>query len=118
MGKILKHNITLRQDEPYGEVVSLLKGTELPDWAESLVGEHVFEEFVDEEPKRQSREIPTVKKKAEEKPENPVPSRGASVPEWKSFAKKAGIKDIPTSITRDELIAKVEEEFPDIEIED
>lgn len=117
MGKVLKHNVMLRRNPPAGEVSSFKAGDTLPDWAEDRVGEHLFEDARGEvEPKEVERKLPeppAVKPEAEKELE--VPSRKKSVATWRKFAKEAGV-ELPAKANREEIIEKVVEKHPDLEI--
>lgn len=119
MGRVLKHNTMLRRNPPNGEITVLKAGDELPDWAEGRVGEHLFEDARGSriEPKEVERKLPSHPVvEPEEEPELKVPTRKAGAPTWRKFAKEAGIIDLPAKATRDEIIEKVLEHNPDLEI--
>ena len=115
MGRIVKCNVLVRKDPPSGPVTALRKGDEAPEWAESLLGEHIFQDAEEAEtPKRAARPLPTLPKKEEKKPEPTVaPEPGAHVSKWRSFATKIGI-DVPKGTARDEIIEMVREMNPDL----
>lgn len=119
MGRIVKYNVFVRKDPPSGPVTALRKGDEAPEWAEALLGDHVFQEAGEgETPKRAARPLPTLPKKEEKKPEPTVaPELGAHVSKWRSFAAKIGI-DVPKGTARDEIIEMVRDKNPDLIEED
>ena len=119
MGRIVKYNVFVRKDPPSGPVTALRKGDEAPEWAESILGEHIFQEAEEAESlKRSSRPLPTLPKKEEKKPEPTVaPEPGAHVSKWRSFAAKIGI-DVPKGTARDEIIEMVRDKHPDLIAED
>lgn len=119
MGRIVKYNVFVRKDPPSGPVTALRKGDEAPEWAEALLGEHVFQEETEvEKPTRASRPLPTLTAKEDEKPEPTVaPELGAHVSKWRSFATKIGI-DVPKGTARDEIIEMVRDKHPDLIADD
>lgn len=102
------------------KVIPLLAGTKVPEWAEDqLTAPHLY--TVEEEKTASSGgpgplpNPPAKPKVEEEEPE--VPSAKSSVATWRNFAKHYGI-DVPSKATRAEIIEKVQEVMPDIEIEE
>lgn len=117
MGKILKRNVVVRQD--YRSRPQAFKaGDELPEWAEALVGAHVFEApaVVDKaRPVTKKTGLPSAPAPKAEKPKetNTVPQRSASKATWKKFAEKNGI-DVPADAGRDDIVALVAVKFPEL----
>lgn len=118
MGKKLTVNVFLPDpDEAVGSLVSFKAGEELPAWAEKLVGDHVFADQSKPEKTSPRGKIPSAKKESPAPVEHKIPSPKEGIAKWKSFAKNAaGIDDLPQSITREEIIERVREVMPDLEI--
>lgn len=118
MARVLKHNVHIRKDMPIGDLIFLRAGTELPDWAEGRVGDHLFQDDSKEErvQARPSKPLPSVPKQQEPKPNKvEVPHREAHHTKWRSFLEADGTA-VPTGTTRDEMIEMALEKFPDLEI--
>lgn len=118
MANVLKQNVMLQRNPPAGEVTSFKAGDTLPDWAEDLVGKHVFEDGRGDvaAPKEVDRKLVEVPEpEAEPETELKVPSRKAAAATWRKFAKEAGV-EVPAKATRDEIIEKILENNPDLEI--
>lgn len=115
--KTLMHNVLVWRGL---EVVALLAGTKVPDWAEDqLTSPHLFTvEEVEAVPSTGGPgKLPNPPKRPEEPEEElEVPSAGASVATWRKFAKHHDI-EIPSKASRDEIIEAVRAAMPDIEIE-
>lgn len=118
MGKKLTVNIFLpNPDGALGSLESFKAGEELPAWAEELVGDHVFEDPAKPAPSAPRGRIPSVEKKKQEQVRQDIPTAKAGIAKWKSFAKNvANIDDLPQSITREEIIERVIEVMPNLEI--
>ena len=116
MARVLKHNVTLRQSLT-SPVYSFLAGEELPDWAEGLVGEHLFTDEEKEPVFKRVRKtgLPSAPVKVEEPKELEVPARGSSKAKWVSFLTEAGV-DFPEEASRDDLVEIAERALPDLEI--
>jgi hypothetical protein len=119
MARILRRS-TFLEDPVSHEIVSIVAGQELPDWAEKALSgaEHLF---VDDVPspaaakaKRsvEHREVPQ-----EEPGELETPARTASAAAWRKFAKHAGVT-IPKGASRDDIVQRVLDAIPDLDIED
>lgn len=118
MAKILKHSVNLRQDPPIGALVYLEAGTELPDWAEGRVGDHVFEDRPSEKKteSKPAKKLPSAPKKEKSEPDTiEVPHREAHHTKWRAFLEADGT-EVPTGTTRDEMVEMALEKFPDLEI--
>lgn len=119
MGRTLKQNVVLRRNPPVGPLTTLKAGETVPDWAEDLVGEHLFEDGQGDvaAPKEVDRSLISL-------PENPpepeeelkVPKRTAAAATWRKFATDQAKVKLPAKATRDEIIEKVLESHPDLEI--
>ena len=128
MAKVLKQNVVLRDNPPVGLLHAFVAGQTLPAWAEEQVknSPHLFNESGDSRTSATQRtraqvDAATPKpKKVEKKPveeELEVPKVHASKKIWFDFAKKAYGLDVDYSaITRDEIVEKVKELDPDLEI--
>lgn len=117
MGKVLKHNVFLTNPEtPFESATAFLKGDELPDWAEGLVGDHVFEEAPKAEPAPRKGKVPTPKKAEEANVTLEVPDAQAGIATWKKFAKAYAGLSFPQSITREEIFAAIKEAKPEFEV--
>ncbi|MDD2326430.1 MAG: hypothetical protein PHW63_10635 [Alphaproteobacteria bacterium] len=118
MGKTLKFNTAIRRTPPAGDITFFKAGDTLPEWAESFVGSHLFEDAQGSTngPKEVERKLPAgqVVEPPVEK-ELTVPSRKAGAATWKKFAKEAGYT-VPPRATRNEIIEKVLEHNPGLEI--
>lgn len=126
MSRVLKHNVVLRKDLN-SVPVTFLKGQSLPDWAEGLVGDHLFEDMSPYDgvskpvalhartPKKTGLPSSPASEKKTETPKetNEVPKRNASRQTWKKFAEKNGI-DVPTEASREDIVSLVEAKFPDL----
>lgn len=117
MGRKLTQNVFLpNPDSTVGPLIAFLAGDELPEWAQELVGDHVYEK-PKEKVETKKGKIPSVPKKEEEPAEFEVPLAKASLPAWKSFAKKAyKLEGFPQNITREEVIAEILRVDPSLEI--
>lgn len=118
MGRVLKHNTVVRRNPPIGELTVLKAGETVPDWAENLVGDHLFEDdrggvAAPKEVDRSLVQLPEEPPQPEE--ELKVPKRNAAAATWRKFAKEASVT-LPAKATRDEIIEKVLESYPDLEI--
>lgn len=124
MGKILKHNVFVSDNPPAGNLVALLAGQEVPDWAEEQLKDspHLFREPEDANtirPRNLPADKPKPKAKAEiEKTEKveeavEVPKKTASRQTWVNFATYLGIK-LPEDISRNEIVERVESERPEV----
>jgi len=126
MSRVLKQNVVLRKDLN-SFPVTFLKGQSLPDWAEKMVGDHLFKESTPydgiskpvalharTQEKTGLPSAPVVEKKVEtHKETNEVPKRNASRQTWKKFAEKNGI-NVPTEASREDIVSLVEAKFPDL----
>lgn len=120
MGRKLTCNVFL--PNPAGDLsplVAFLAGEELPEWAEDLVGPHVFEKAPKAEKSTKERIPSGLKEEPKAPPEFKVPSAKAAIATWKKFAKDAyGIQNLPENITRDEVIAEVYKVDPQLVVEE
>ena len=116
MGRVLKHNVTLRQTLT-SPVYSFLAGEELPDWADGLVGDHLFTETEKEPVFKRVRKtgLPSAPEVPEEKKELKVPGRSAAKAKWVQFLTDAGV-EFPEDASRDDLVEIAEKAMPDLEI--
>lgn len=99
MGRKLAYTVHVRQTQPVDEKRPELgftvvreglfeAGTELPDWAEPLVGKHVFHDSASEpEPVAENGQRDPGPTDLEE------PSRNASLEEWQEYARARGATD-------------------------
>jgi hypothetical protein len=92
----LSSNTVLTHPET-GVPVSLLKGQEIPDWAEGLVGDHLVDQVQPAAP----AETPAV----DEMP--PTSGKGSGIEAWAGYANAKGIA-YPEGANRDEIIAAVQ----------
>ena len=81
-----------------GVPVSLLKGQEIPDWAEGLVGDHLMEGS--EDGASASGAVTP-----DQKP--PTSGKGSGLEAWQKYADDKGIA-YPEDANRDEIIAAVD----------
>lgn len=128
MAKVLKQNVVLRDNPPVGLLHAFVAGQTLPAWAEEQVANspHLFRESGDTRTsatKRTRAQIDAATPKPERVEEEPVedelevPRVHSSKKIWFDFAKKAYGLDVDYSaITRDEIVEKVKELDPDLEI--
>lgn len=117
MGKTLKRNVIVRKDHR-SRPQAFKAGEELPEWAEALVGAHLFEEPAVTEkgrPVTKKTGLPSAPAPKVEKTEeiNKVPQRSASKATWKKFAEKNGI-EVPADAGRDDIVALVAVKFPEL----
>lgn len=91
MGRVLNEATAVRG--PKGVVV-LREGTEVPEWAEDLVGDHLFD-AEDDFPEPAG---PT---------EPPRAGRGSGVEAWTEYAEGLDI-EVPEGASRDDVIALVD----------
>lgn len=115
MSKVLKCNITLRQDMN-SYPVSFEAGEELPEEFHHLVGEHVFGgkprmKAPAQTAKAKSKSEP---KKAPAPKKDTPPSEGGSKASWLAFAKSKGVT-VPDDAGRDDIIELVYNKFPELE---
>lgn len=89
MAKLNDNTLVLRAGSP----VSLLKGSEVPDWAKDQVGDHLLEGGAEET--------------ADPDALPPTSGKGSGVQAWQEYADHKGIA-YPEGATRDEIIAAVE----------
>ena len=117
MSKVLRCNLTLRQDMN-SYPVSFKAGEELPEEFHHLVGEHVF----GGKPRVKAPEQKTSSAKAKSKPEpkkapapkkDTPPSEGGSKASWLAFAKSKGVT-VPDDAGRDDIIELVYNKFPEL----
>lgn len=118
MSKTLLHNVVLRQAGGLGDLVCLMAGTEAPDWAVPMLGDHVFTEAPERKPvvaQAGPSELPQGTPEPEVAPEAEleVPKRNAAKATWKNFAESKGLV-IPASMSRDEIIEEVIESIPEL----
>lgn len=128
MAKVLKQNVVLRDNPPVGLLHAFVAGQTLPAWAEEQVKDspHLFRESGESRTSSTQRtraqvDASTPKPKKAEKrveaEELEVPKAHASKKIWFDFAKKAYGLDVDYSaITRDEIVEKVKELDPDLEV--
>lgn len=128
MAKVLKQNVVLRENPPVGLLHAFVAGQTIPAWAEEQVSNspHLFKGAGDDRTSSTQRtraQIDAVTpkpKKVKEKPvedELDVPRVNSSKKIWFDFAKKAyGLEEEYSAITRDEIVEKVRELDPDLEI--
>ena len=116
MGKTLKHNIMLRQSLT-SPVHSFVAGEELPEWAEALVGKHVFEEAEAAPDFRRVKKtgLPSAPPVVEEAKELEVPAGNASRASWAKFLTEAGV-EYPEDCSRDDLKDIAAKALPELEI--
>lgn len=118
MGKVLLHNVVLRENPPTGPIVTFLAGAEVPDWALEQCGEHLFTDAPAPKPEV-SQEKPTVALPEEPPAPAPqpetleVPKARASAATWRAFAEKIGV-ELAGSESRDEIVALVREQRPEL----
>lgn len=119
MGKVLKRAVALRPNTS-SRVEVFFAGQELPDWAENLVGEHLFTEEKTPNPSQvgpKKTGLPTPPPKEEVKPaatkRSEVPSKSASKATWKKFADQHGV-EVPEDASRDDIVLRVEAKFPEL----
>lgn len=118
MAKTLLHNTVVRQATAVGELVCLMAGTEAPDWAVPMLGDHLFTETPEREPvvaQTGPADLPqgTPEPEAQPEAELEVPKRNAAKATWKNFAESNGLV-IPASMSRDEIIEEVIESIPEL----
>lgn len=118
MSKTLLHNTVVRQAGGLGDLVCLMAGTEAPDWAVPMLGDHLFTEALEREPvvaQAGPSELPqgTPEPEAAPEAELEVPKRNAAKATWKNFAESKGLV-IPASMSRDEIIEEVIESIPEL----
>lgn len=118
MSKTLLHNTVVRQVGGLGDLVCLMAGTEAPDWAVPMLGDHLFTETPEREPvvaQDGPADLPEGTTKPEPQPEAEleVPKRNAAKATWKNFAESKGLV-IPASMSRDEIIEEVIESIPEL----
>lgn len=116
MGRVLKHNVTVRQSL-ISPVCTFLAGEELPDEFLGLVGEHLFQDEVAEPNFKRVKKtgLPSVPVVEEKPKELEVPGRNASKPTWQKFLTEAKV-DFPEDASRDDLVEIAEKALPDLEI--
>ena len=124
MSKVLKHNVVLRKSLS-SSPQTFLKGESLPEWAEKLVGNHVFESLAPYNGSSNPVAINVGKKKGSSAPEAKpievapeaeelkVPSKRASRATWKAFAERLGVS-FPADAGRDDIVDLVEASHPDL----
>lgn len=118
MSKTLLHNTVVRQAGGLGDLVCLMAGTEAPDWAVPMLGDHLFIEAPEREPvvaQDGPAYLPEGTTEPEPQPEAEleVPKRNAAKATWKNFAESKGLV-IPASMSRDEIIEEVIESIPEL----
>lgn len=116
MARVLRRSVFLENPESH-VIVSLATGQTVPDWAEPLLSgaDHLFE---DDAPTPRVEKKRTVAHKAEAVAENEpvkVPAKTASAAAWRKFAKASGVS-IPSGASRDDIIQRVLDEIPDLDI--
>ena len=114
MSKVLRCNLTLRQDMN-SYPVSFKAGEELPEEFRHLVGEHVFGgkprvKAPAQTAKAKSKSEP---KKAPAPKKDTPPSEGGSKASWLAFAKSKGVT-VPDDAGRDDIIELVYNKFPEL----
>lgn len=119
MGRVVKHNVVFRGGAPDFDLVSVLAGQELPEWAEGLVGDHVFQAPEEKKPApKKDRSLPSPAPREKPKPEKvTVPHRGAAKARWVTFADTSRVK-YAKNASRDDIIEAVEDQIEGIEIPD
>lgn len=114
MSKVLRCNLTLRQDMN-SYPVSFRAGEELPEEFHHLVGEHVFggkprakapAQTAKAKSKSETKKAPAPKK-------DTPPSEGGSKASWLAFAKSKGVT-VPDDAGRDDIIELVYNKFPEL----
>lgn len=118
MSKTLLHNTVVRQAGGLGDLVCLMAGTEAPDWAVPMLGDHLFTEAPEREPvvaQAGPADLPEGTPEQEPQPEAEleVPKRNAAKATWKNFAESRGLV-IPAIMSRDEIIEEVIESIPEL----
>lgn len=113
MAKVLKTNVAVQENPPFGAVKVFLAGTELPEEFAGQVGNHVYEEsseytVFNKEVPGQLPSVPVEEEVVEEK-ELHVPSRTAAAATWRKFATEAGVT-VPKGASRDDIIKLVEDQ--------
>lgn len=101
-------------------LVYLDAGTELPEWAEGRVGDHLFEGEKTQEKVQgaHAKPIPDVERPEPAAPEEiEIPHREAHHTKWRSYLEGHGL-NVPKGTTREEMIDTALERFPDLEIPD
>lgn len=101
-----------------GPLTKFYAGETVPDWAEDRLGDHLFEDGRGDvaAPKEVDRSLVQLPESAPEPEEElKVPKRNAAAATWRKFAKEASVT-LPAKATRDEIIEKVLESNPDLEI--
>ena len=118
MSKTLLHNTVVRQAGGLGDLVCLMAGTEAPDWAVPMLGDHLFTEAPERAPavaQDGPADLPEGTTEPEPQPEAEleVPKRNSAKATWKNFAESKGLV-IPASMSRDEIIEEVIESIPEL----
>jgi len=118
LSKALLHNTVVRQAGGLGDLVCLMAGTEAPDWAVPMLGDHLFTEAPEREPvvaQAGPADLPegTPEPEPQLGAELEVPKRNAAKATWKNFAESKGLV-IPASMSRDEIIEEVIESIPEL----
>lgn len=119
MSRILRRHVFL-EDPTSHEIVSLVAGQEVPDWADELLSnsEHLFTDDVTAPAAHnKKRTVAHQETKKPEPEEVETPSRGASAATWRKFARQAGVT-IPKGASRDDIVQRILEAIPDLDIED
>lgn len=113
MGRVLNARTVVRNPQTTA-VVSLPAGTEVPAWAEDLVGDHLTTGGL-AAAGGEATNPPVVPVDPPEAPENPAPSvsappragRGSGFDAWKAHAESLGI-EVPDDAQRDDVIELVD----------
>lgn len=119
MARILRRNVFVENPSRRGFPESFVAGQELPDWAEKLLkdSDHLFTEEKEERPKETPRKAEHTEEKKEAPKELKTPARSASAATWRKFAAAAGV-NVPKGASRDDIVERVLESVPDLDIED
>lgn len=94
----LADNTVLTHPET-GVPISLLKGQEIPDWAEGLVGDHLIAQD------QLATDTQATSPAGDEMP--PTSGKGSGADAWAGYADRKGIA-YPEGANRDEIIAAVQ----------
>lgn len=116
MGRKIAFNLLLRKEGSINEPTFFAAGEELPDWAEKLVGDHVFGDSQTPAPKSGVKTgLPSVPEAQEEEPESmEAPPFDAHVSKWRQYANHLGLNIPAKGIGRDEIQEKVRAAFPEM----
>lgn len=118
MGKVLKVNVAVQENPPYGAIKFFQAGDSLPEEFAGQVGDHVYEDPKDatlvSTTEKSGLPSAPAKKVEEQADEVEVPKKTAAVATIKKFAAAVGV-DVPRNASREDAIAIIEEAIPDIE---